>query len=223
MFAYLLIKNSSSTTNHDSIWNNLLESFIAKRDEYLVYRSDAIAILDKYNEKKPMVQVAGEGAAFAQKGKKGNAKKNNETAGDKREGEESKTYFANKECFICGKKGHGAKKCPQQAKKDASNDLSVSSKSSTSAKKSIEDFNKKINKQFAQLKTQIKEDEDLSSDEEQSHLQFLGVSDLAKSHARVSFKQSKGKLCDINLRKVILLDNQSMMSLFCNKQLVTNI
>ncbi len=137
------------TTNHDSIRNNLLELFIAKRDEYPADRSDAIAILNKYNQKKPMVQVASEGTAFAQKGKKGNAKKNNEKAGDKKEGEESKNYFANKECFVCGKKGHGAKKCPQQAKKNASDDLSVSRKLSTSAKKSIEDFKKKINKPFA--------------------------------------------------------------------------
>ncbi len=129
----------------------------------------------------------------------------------KKEGEESKNYFADKECFVCGKKGHGATKCPQQAKKDASNDSSICSKSSTSAKKSIKDFKKKINKQFAQLNTQIKEVKDLSSDEEQSHLQFMGVSDLTKFHARVSLKQLKGKLRNINLRKIILLDNQSMM------------
>jgi hypothetical protein len=62
----------------------------------------------------------------------------------------------------------------------------------TSAKKSMEEFKKKMSEQFAQLKNQIEEDEDLSSNEEQSHLQFMAVSDLAKSHARVTFKQSKG-------------------------------
>lgn len=39
----------------------------------------------------------------------------------------------NEECFICGKKGHGAKKCPEKKKK-SDDDSSVSSKSS---KKSI--------------------------------------------------------------------------------------
>ncbi len=105
-----------------------------------------IAILNKYNEKKPTVQVASEGTAFAQKGKKSNSKKNNEKAGDKKEGEESKNYFANNECFVCGKKGHRAKKCPHHAKRDASDDSCISSKLSTSTKKSIKDFKKKINK-----------------------------------------------------------------------------
>ncbi len=72
--------------------------------------------------------------------------------------------------LVCGKKGHRAKKCPQQAKKDVSDDSSISSKLSTYTKKSIEVIKKKINKQFTQLKTQIEEDEDLSSNEEQSHL-----------------------------------------------------
>ena len=140
-------------------------------------RSEAIAILNKYDEKKPTVLVPSEGTAFAQKGKKGNAKKNDKKEEEKK-GEEPVNYFADKECFVCGKKGHGAKKCPQQAKKEAFDDSSVSSKSSTSAKKSLEEFKKKMNKQFAQLKSQIEEDEDLSSNEEQSHLQFMAVSGL---------------------------------------------
>jgi hypothetical protein len=87
LFAYLLIKNNSSTTNHDSIRNYLLESYIAKQDEYPVYRSEAIAILNKYGEKKPTVQVASKGNAFTQMSKKGNAKKNDKKEGDKK-GEE---------------------------------------------------------------------------------------------------------------------------------------
>ena len=72
LFAYLMIKNSSSTTNHDTIQSNLLEAFIANRDEYPVDRSEAVAILNKYDKKKPNVQVPSEGTAFTQKGKKNN-------------------------------------------------------------------------------------------------------------------------------------------------------
>ena len=69
LLGYLLIANSSSTANHESIKNNLLEAFIAKRDEYPESRSDAIALLNKYDEKKPPTAAASEGKAFAQKGK----------------------------------------------------------------------------------------------------------------------------------------------------------
>ena len=51
----------------------------------------------------------------------------------------------------------------------------------------------------------------------------MAVSKHAKSHVQVRLKQSKGKQRDLNLRKVFLLENQSTMSLFCNKQLVKNI
>lgn len=46
LFAYLLIKNSSSSSNHDAVHNNLLKAFIVKRDEYPVTRSDAIGCGD---------------------------------------------------------------------------------------------------------------------------------------------------------------------------------
>lgn len=52
LLAYLLFKNSSSTTTHDTIQNNLLEAYIAKRDEYPSTRSDAIKLLNKYDEKR---------------------------------------------------------------------------------------------------------------------------------------------------------------------------
>ena len=64
-----MIKKSSSTTNHDTIQSNLLEAYIAKRDEYLVDRSEAAAMLNKYDENKSNVQATNEGTAFTQKRK----------------------------------------------------------------------------------------------------------------------------------------------------------
>ena len=64
MFAYLTIKNSSSTTNHNTIQSNRMEAFIPKRDEYPVDRSEAVKILNKYNKNKPNVQESSEGTTF---------------------------------------------------------------------------------------------------------------------------------------------------------------
>ena len=93
----------------------------------------------------------------------------------------------------------------------------------------VDQMEKKFKKQFTRLKAQIEADEDISdSDEEQSHFQFMQHFCLlnqyvppVEQHAEVALKQSKGKLIDINLREVILLDNQSTMSLFCNHRMVT--
>ena len=39
----------------------------------------------------------------------------------------------------------------------------------------------------------------------------------------ILLKQSKKKFNDLNLREIILLDNQSTMSLFCNERMVSDI
>ncbi len=91
LFAYLMIKNSSSTTNHDTIQSNFLEAYIAKRDEYPVDRSEAVAILKKYYKKKPNVQATSEGTAFTQKGKKSNKKdKSKKKSDNKKKTDEKK-------------------------------------------------------------------------------------------------------------------------------------
>ena len=73
--ARVIIINSSNTSTHESLKNNLLEAFIARRDEYPETRSNAIALLNKYDERKPPPNMtASEGTAFAQKGQKAKKK-----------------------------------------------------------------------------------------------------------------------------------------------------
>ena len=119
--------------------------------------------------------AASEGTAFAQKGKKGSSKKKKDEAkGDTKSGDKyEKNFFAEKKCFICRKKGHGARKCPTQKKND-SDDSSISS--STYNKKTIEELEKKLknaNKQFTQLKVQMEDDEESDDNDDQSHFQFM--------------------------------------------------
>jgi hypothetical protein len=163
-----------------------MEAFIAKRDEYPVDRSEAVKILNKYDKKKPNVQVPSEGTAFTQKSKNNNNNNKGEgksydkkKADDGNKGNKSKKdWFADKTYYLHGKTGHSVKKCPKRSTIE-DGDLSVKSSSSKgSAKKSIAEFKKKMKKKIAQLETQIKEDEDLSDDEEHSHVQFTAVSKL---------------------------------------------
>ncbi len=109
---------------HETIKSNLLEAFIAKRDEYPTTCSDERSIQQP--------AVASKGTAFAQKGNKKGSGKKGVAATPKKEAEETKeetkkNWFENKECFVCGEKGHSAKKCPNKIKKNSDN-TSASSK-----------------------------------------------------------------------------------------------
>ena len=117
LLAYLLIVNSSNTPTHESVKNNLLEAFIARRDEYPESRSDATALLNKYDDRKPPpTTAASEGTAFAQKGKnKTDEKKKNDSSADDSKGPD-KNFWKDRECFICNKKGHPAAKYPTKKK-----------------------------------------------------------------------------------------------------------
>ena len=112
------------------------------------------------------------------------------------------------ECFTCKKKGHPARFFPNN------DDSSVSSK----LKRSVEKQLKLMKKSFAQLQAAIEDsdaDESISSDNH-SHFQFFHT----YKHYETILSQ-KG-LNKVDLHQVILLDNQSTVSLFCNPQFASD-
>lgn len=150
-----------------------------------------------------MPNVASKGTAFAQKGKsKKGQNKDAKKSGEKKDDDDDKKsddFFKDRECFVCGKKGHGAATCPDRKKKSDSDDTSTSS----SNKKSVEELERKlktVNKQFAQLKSQLEGEDDYDNNNH-SHFQFINL--LMMNHKptpddngiyNVILKQSRGKL-----------------------------
>jgi hypothetical protein len=99
-----LLKTAGAS--HDKIKSDLSDDFTKGSDNYPVTPQQTLLLLDKYS-KKPTVVATSEGTAFAQKGKKGEAKKD---SGDKKV-EFDKEFYKDKECFRCGKKGHPKSAC----------------------------------------------------------------------------------------------------------------
>ncbi len=172
--------------------------------------------------------------AFAQKGgqtKKGKEKKgSNKPQAEKKDFD--KEYFKDLPCFKCKKKGHPQSHFP--TKTDDDNDLSISSRSSRSSKSGrkpkIKDFEnqlKNLKKSFAQLKSAQDGDLDSNSGEGMLHFQYgsriNGGGCLPEGLMDMAFKQSKKGLQGFDLRAVVLLDNQSTVNIFCNKEFASNI
>jgi hypothetical protein len=84
-----------------------------------------------------------------------------------------------------------------------------------------------LKKSFAQLKSAQEGDLSSNSSEEMSHFQYgsriNGGGCLPNALIDMAFKQSMKGLQGFNLREVVLLDNQSTVNIFCNKEFVSNI
>jgi hypothetical protein len=167
-----------------------------------------------------------EGKAFAQGGTKKKMKKNkNDT--DPKNDEYDKEFYKDKDCFRCGKKGHPkaactVKKIPADEEKSTKPASSTKSALSKALLKEVGKTLSLINNAFKTMGkalSQVHEDigtlHDDESFEEQSHAQISMVMCGKKSY---SFATGK-----FSMRNHLLLDNQSLVHVFCNPQYVTDV
>jgi hypothetical protein len=220
--AFGLLKTAGSS--HDKIKSDLSDDFTKGSDNYPVTPVQTLLLLDKYSKKPTVVAASDEGTAFAQKGKKGEAKKD---AADKKV-EFDKEFYKDKECFRCGKKGHPKAACTVKITPADDENKSKSPKSNKSASSLISsksdisklfgEMNKTL-KTFGKALSQVSEVVDNLSDEAsigaQSHAQ---VGCIGLENCGYAFASQY-----LSLRDYVLLDNQSSVHVFCNPKLVGNV
>ena len=218
--AFGLLKTSSNS--HDKIKSDLSDDYTKGSDNYPITPQQTLLLLDKYS-KKPALMAQSEGTAFAQKGKKGDAKKK---AGDDdpKKFEYDKDFYKERVCFRCGKKGHPKAACTVKLaaadeEKSAKSSSSKGSGSSSDIGKMLGAMNKSI-KTFGKALSQVSEEYDNLGDDDsigaQSHAQ-VGHIGLGGSREYAFASRST------SLRGHVLLDNQSSVHVFCDPELVNNI
>ena len=228
---YVFLRQSGQ--QHSHLRQDLQDSYTTGDNRYPKTRQEGLHLLDKYSKSAVTTPPTSEGSSFAQKGD-GKAKGYDEK------------FWKNKKCYNCNKKGHPASHCEDAKEKgkgkDKKSDGDDDEKSVASSAKSVAKLNKdlkKMQKTLTEVHTQlqdIKEESDLSDsdEEEDSHfqvdcgqhaLQFTQVDGMFEPAIAKLFKQAhkKGRKGDLDLRKVILLDNQSTMDLICNADMVVKI
>jgi hypothetical protein len=228
---YILLVNSGG--QHEHLRKELQNNFTKGSDKYPENCSQTLLFLDRCSKLAP-VDSALQGTAFTQKG--GQPKKREEKKGSNKpkaiKKDFDKEYFKDLPCFKCRKKGHPQLHCPTKTNDD--NNLFISSKSNRSSKSGgkpkIKDFEnqfKNLKKSFAQLKSAQEGNSSGKSSEEMLHFQYgsriNGGGCLPKALMDMAFNQSMKGLQGFDLRGVILLNNQSTVNMFCNKEFISNI
>jgi len=229
--AYLIVLNSGS--QHEHLCMSLQEDFAKKVDNYPKTIQEAETYLDKF-PKKTLPAAALEGTAFTQKGGKGGGNgKGTDEKSDKPL--YNKKFFADKECFNCGKLGHPADAClnpSKDSKADEKKKKGGKKKTDDDDDTSVVSLSKKFQKGLRSMQKTLaqiaeKADDNLDLSEEESHFQFLfaQLQQLKLSHPRTAavLKQSHPSLHKINMKEMILLDSQSTIDVFYNKKLLGKI
>jgi len=171
--SYIFLRQSGK--QHSKLKMDLQNDFTTGDNRYPTNRQATLHLLDKYTKTAIVNQPISEGTAFAQRGGKG--KKDKEPF--------DKSYWKDKTCYECQKKGHPSSHCPNKgaAGKD-DDDKSKSTKSSTSSTV-IRKLRKDFKKQFTTMEARIEElnedsdltDSDDESAEGHSHFQYGTLDD----------------------------------------------
>jgi len=222
--AFLLIRSSGK--QHSKLRMDLQNDFTTGDDHYPKNRQAALHLLDKYSKTVVVKPAPNEGNSFAQGGGKGKEGKH----GGKKEPYD-KEFFKDKECRYCKKLGHPADHCFRKKRDEAAakGDKTKDDKSKPSKAESITQLQNNMKKSFATFQKSIDklnaEDkaEEESEEEAQGHLQFTFAQSFETRNKAALFKQHDSKFDKLNLRNIILLDNQSTMDLFCNPTMVQDI
>jgi hypothetical protein len=219
--AYLFLHNSSAKL-HTQLKKDVANDY--SKGNIDAYPTDIRKALTLMNEDKPLKldgpAVTAQGTAFATKGKQGQKK-----GGDKspKHNDYIKALDWNKMTPEAKTKIIEARK--KQSKASDDDDKSVASvKSLTKTVTSLEKSNRKLKKLVSALQ-KCEEDDDTDSSlssEGTNHFQ-KGVEMLQKCNPKIVLALKTKKSNDLDLRNVLLLDNQSTFDLCCNKRFTSKI
>ncbi|MGL5937017.1 MAG: hypothetical protein ACRCZI_15505, partial [Cetobacterium sp.] len=230
--AYIFLRQSGP--QHEKLKTDLGDAFTVAGDSttrariYPKTRDEVYGQLQRYHKVK-RTTVTSEGSSFVQGGRGRGSGRAGRTSG-----RFDKEYWADKKCHKCDKLGHPASACKKKDADDKStgSNKSKSSKSSrSSAKQALEKVRKmqkewkKQKKSFATLEAQLEEDANQSdltdSDDEEGETSHFQHHTFLTKHAQIHNTMLDDR--KLNMRQVILLDNESTMDLFCNKCFVTGV
>jgi hypothetical protein len=218
--AYGLLKTSNNS--HDKIKSDLLDDFTKGSDNYPTTPQQTLLLLDKYS-KKPMAVTQSEGTAFAQKEtKKGKSKPKKTDSADPKQVEFDKDFYKDRVCFRCGKMGHPKAACTV---KIVAADNDKSTKSSASKVSSLTGSKVDVGKMFTSINKTFKTMGKAMSQVSEEIGTFADNGSLgAQSHALVDWDSIYMFAIGTSMmRECLLLDNQSSVHVFCNREYVDNI
>jgi hypothetical protein len=223
---YLFINNSNQKL-HSQLKKDVVNNYLKGNME--VYPSDIHKALNLMNEYEPLkldvdvAPVPAQGTAFDNTSHKGKGTKVS-----------SRTKYISNSNWMAMSPEAQAKvinACKKAAEDDDNEKSSASAKSAKTMKsisktmKSLEKDNRRLKKSVSALQ-KCNEDDDndlsMSSAEGLSHFQ-KAIKFLNESYPKIALALKSSKSLDLDLRYVLLLDNQSMFDLCCNRGFMSKI